>query len=385
MTDDVSADVAIQGSTPQVANPAPKSVARTRKAAATEKAKNNSWPICTRQKPEDSGQGASRRPYVRTRRRRPNLQDCVNKGSQSQIPAAPTRAPTSPLLTTTKEIQSSQLPTLRKIRDRVDISKRESTPFHPSGIVEGTDRTSKTHFKCLDPTVTKFPDLLSSGTPTITGLWPVARPVRRRKQKFCTLPQPSIACNSTVATSSLKSIQISTKTPAGTWRITGCAKWESTITPSQGWTLSRVSMETLSHKLSLKYSRRVFGHYSAEDPYRPRPIRYTCRQTPGPKYLQQHPLKNDTVGDPLLQASQEPQQNRAVRRPSRPLPNGSNGIFLLRSRRCPRSQVAANWSFPTLIRVIKYGVSFPGQASRATESAGNIRYSQKTTGSISTR
>jgi hypothetical protein len=42
MTDDVSADVAIQGSTPQVLNPDPKSTARTRKAAATEKAKKPS-------------------------------------------------------------------------------------------------------------------------------------------------------------------------------------------------------------------------------------------------------------------------------------------------------------------------------------------------------
>jgi hypothetical protein len=42
MTNDVSADVAIQDSTPQVSNPAPKSAARTRKAAAAEKAKKPS-------------------------------------------------------------------------------------------------------------------------------------------------------------------------------------------------------------------------------------------------------------------------------------------------------------------------------------------------------
>jgi hypothetical protein len=92
------------------------------------------------------------------------------RATLSQIPAAPIRARTSPLVTTTTANQTSQLPTLRKIPNRVDISKRESTPFRPTGIVEGTDRTSKNHFKHLDPTAINFLDRLSSGTLTSTGL-----------------------------------------------------------------------------------------------------------------------------------------------------------------------------------------------------------------------
>jgi hypothetical protein len=82
-----------------------------------------------------------------------------------------------------------------------------------------------------------------------------------------------------------------------------------------------------SLKPLLKSSRPAFAHSLAEDLFRPRHTRYTCRPTPGPRYQQQLPRKTDTVGDPLLQACQEPQPNRAVRRPSRPLPNGSNGIL----------------------------------------------------------
>jgi hypothetical protein len=174
MTDGVSADVVIQGSTPQVPNPAPKSAARTRKAAAAEKAKKPSR--------NQSAHGRNQ------------------KIPDKELPDVHTSEP-----------EISQLPTLRKTQNRADISKRLSTPLHPTGTVGIPGRTSKKHFRCQDLTGTTFQGRLSSRTPTLTGLWPVARRAPSRRQKSSTPPLHSCACNSIVATSLLRSIPSSTR------------------------------------------------------------------------------------------------------------------------------------------------------------------------------
>jgi hypothetical protein len=213
----------------------------------------------------------------------------VIRGTQSQIPAAPTRAPTSHLSTTTTATRTSQLPTLRKIENRADISKRLSTPFHPTGTVGNPGRTSKKHFRCQDLAGTTFQVRLSSGTPTLTGLWPVARRAPSRRQKSSTPPLHSFACNSIVATSLLRSTPSSTRIRAGTWNTTGFVSLAYTSTCSPDLISSRASKETLSLKPLLRASRPAFAHSSAEDLFRPRYTRYTCRPTPGPRYQQQPP------------------------------------------------------------------------------------------------
>jgi hypothetical protein len=152
----------------------------------------------------------------------------VIRGTLSQIPAAPTRAPTSHLPTTTTVTRTNQLSTLRKTQNRTDISKLLSTPFHPTGTVGRPGRTSKKHFRCQNLTGTTFQGRLSSGTPTLTGLWPVARQAPSRRQKSSTLPLRSCACNFIVATSLLRSIPSSTRTRAGIWKTIDFVSLEST-------------------------------------------------------------------------------------------------------------------------------------------------------------
>jgi hypothetical protein len=258
----------------KVPNPAPKSAARTRKAAAIEKAKK---PLVASLPTAETRRLRTRKFLTFIRQNQTtttNPSDPVIRGTLSQIPAAPTRAPTSHLPTTTTVTRTSQLLTLRKTQNRADISKRLSTPFHPTGTVGNPGRTSKKHFRCQDLTGTTFQGRLSSGTPTLTRLWPVARQAPSRKQKSSTLPLRSCACNSTVATSLLRSIPISTRTRAGIWKTIGFASLESTNSCLPDLISSRASKETLSLNPLLKSSRLAFARF-AEDLFRPRHTRYT--------------------------------------------------------------------------------------------------------------
>jgi hypothetical protein len=300
MTDDVSADVAFQDSTPQVPNSAPSPPHEPGRPRQLRRPKNPlgaSLPTAEIRRLRTRSFPTSIRQNQTTTT---NPSGPVIRGTLSQIPAAPTPAPTSHFPTTTTVTLTSQLPTLRKTLKRADISKRLSTLSHPTGTAGSPGRTSKKHSRRQDLTEATFPGRLSSGTPTLTGLWPVARQAPSRRQKSSTLPLRSCACNFIVATSLLRSIPSSTRTRAGIWKTIDFVSLESTSSCLPDLISSRDSKDILSLKPLLKPGRPAFAHSSAEDLFRPRHTRYTCRPTPGPRYQQQPFRKTDTVGDPLL-------------------------------------------------------------------------------------
>jgi hypothetical protein len=117
--------------------------------------------------------------------------------------------------------------------------------------------------------VTSILTLSLSGTPTSTGLWPLALPAQNKKPKFYT-PLPLLAHSaSTRLTNSWKHTQNYKAQSGVISKKVGCISWDFTNTPWPGSISSKDYKATFKPKHSPRSRKRVSSHSSAEDPSPP--------------------------------------------------------------------------------------------------------------------